>query len=373
MGRSLYIKDNAGHLRYWKIAPTFDGLEIEYGVVGGSPQFQYEVIEEGKQSRDVDQQIESRMMSRVNKQLDKGYQFDKSAAMQMKPVNSLGFCKPMLAKKSEDVDLKRLLTRDVYYQHKLDGNRCLIHNAGGLVAYTRNGKEFTTLKHITDKIKNVLPADYTFDGELYCHGVPLQTIVSWGKRLQADTLKLEYHIYDLISDQPFSERYAELGAILRASKDTLGGSITLVDTRRISPDSGPNFEGLPALVGGSRSLGYEGGMVRSDWALERGVFVPVGYQDGKRSGSLIKCKLWDDMEFEIVDVKPSADMWARLECKNPRGENFMVSCPGDVPFKRYVLDNKGEYIGKMVSVKFAYWTQDNVPFHPTAEAIRDYE
>lgn len=374
MGRSLYIKDNAGHLRYWKIAPTFDGLEIEYGVVGGSPQFQYETITEGKQSRDVDEQINSRMLSRVNKQLDKGYVFDKEQAANMRPVNALGFVKPMLAKKSEDVDLKKLLTRDVYYQHKLDGNRCLIHNDGtGLVAYTRNGKEFTTLKHITDQLKGILPADYTFDGELYCHGVPLQTIVSWGKRMQLSTLKLEYHIYDLISDEPFSARYNELGATLRGSKLDLGGSIRLVDTRRIRPDSGPNFEGLPTLVGGSRSLGYEGGMVRSDWALERGVFVPVGYQDGKRSGSLIKCKLWDSAEFEIIGVDTSADGWAILNLRNPRGPNFSVSCPGEVPFKHYVRVHKEKYISKMVTVKFAYWTADNVPFHPTAEAIRDYE
>lgn len=374
MGTTLYIKDNAGHLRYWKCYEVLNGLEIEYGVCGGTPQFQSEDVDYGKAGRDQDEQIESRMKSRINKQLDKGYVYNKIQAETMKPVNSLGFCKPMLAKKSEDVDLKKLLTRDVYYQNKLDGNRCLIHNDGtGLVAYTRNGKEFTTLKHITDRLKNIIPADATLDGELYCHGVPLQTIVSWGKRLQLDTLKLQYHCYDLISNEQFSERNKELGAIIRGRDSTLGGSIALVDTIKISPESGPNLGGIPPLVGKSRALGYEGGMIRSDWALERGIFMPVGYQDGKRSGSLIKCKLWDDMEFEIIGVDTSADGWAILNCRNPRGASFSVSCPGDVPFKRYVLLHKEKYISKMVSVKFAYWTKDNVPFHPTAEAIRDYE
>ena len=374
MSDTLYIKDNAGHLRYWKCYEVLNGLEIEYGVCGGTPLYQSEDIEEGKGGRDQDEQIASRIQSRINKQLDKGYVFDKEQAASMRPVNALGFVKPMLAKKSEDVDLKKLLTRDVYYQHKLDGNRCLIHNDGtGLVAYTRNGKEFTTLKHITDQLKNIIPADATLDGELYCHGVPLQTIVSWGKRLQADTLKLNYHCYDIVSKEPFSERINELGAILGGRTNTLGGSIRLVDTRRIRPDYGPNFEGLPTLVGGSRSLGYEGGMVRSDWALERGVFVPVGYQDGKRSGSLIKCKLWDSAEFEIIGVDTSADGWAILNLRNPRGHNFSVSCPGEVPFKHYVRVHKEKYIGKNVTVKFAYWTTDSVPFHPTAEAIRDYE
>ena len=374
METTLYIKDNAGHLRYWKCYEVLNGLEIEYGVCGGTPLYQSEDIEEGKGGRDQDEQIASRIQSRINKQLDKGYVFDKEQAASMRPVNALGFVKPMLAKKSEDVDLKKLMTRDVYYQHKLDGNRCLIHNDGtGLVAYTRNGKEFTTLKHITDQLKNIIPADATLDGELYCHGVPLQTIVSWGKRLQADTLKLNYHCYDIVSNDPFSERINELGAILGGRANTLGGNIALVDTIKISPESGPNLGGIPTLVGRSRADGYEGGMVRSDWALERGVFVPVGYEDGKRSGSLIKCKLWDSAEFEIIGVDTSADGWAILNLRNPRGPNFSVSCPGEVPFKHYVRVHKEKYISKMVTVKFAYWTTDNVPFHPTAEAIRDYE
>lgn len=374
MSDTLYIKDNTGHLRYWKCYEVLDGLEIEYGVCGGTPLYQSETIEEGKGGRDQDEQIASRIQSRINKQLDKGYVFDMAQATSMRPVNALGFVKPMLAKKSEDVDLKKLLTRDVYYQHKLDGNRCLIHNDGtGLVAYTRNGKEFTTLKHITDQLKNIIPADATLDGELYCHGVPLQTIVSWGKRLQLDTLKLKYHCYDIVSKEPFSERINELGAILGGRPNTLWGSIALVDTIKISPESGPILGGIPALVGRSRADGYEGGMVRSDWALERGVFVPVGYEDGKRSGSLIKCKLWDSAEFEIIDIIRAADDWARLVCKNPRGEDFKVSCPGDMTFKHHVRVHKEKYIGKKVTVKFAYWTKDNVPFHPTAEAIRDYE
>lgn len=374
MSDTLYIKDNAGHLRYWKCYEVLDGLEIEYGVCGGTPLYQSETIEEGKGGRDQDEQIASRIQSRINKQMDKGYVFDMAQATSMRPVNALGFVKPMLAKKSEDVDLKKLLTRDVYYQNKLDGNRCLIHNDGtGLVAYTRNGKEFTTLKHITDKLKSIIPADATLDGELYCHGVPLQTIVSWGKRLQLDTLKLQYHCYDLVSKEAFSNRSAELGAILTNRVSTLGGSIALVDTIRISPDYGATLGGIPALVGCSRAEGFEGGMVRSDWTLERGLFVPVGYEDGKRSGSLVKCKLWDGMEFEIIGIDTSADGWAILNMRNPRGASFSVSCPGDVPFKRYVLLHKEKYISKMVSVKFAYWTEDNVPFHPTAEAIRDYE
>lgn len=378
MDKPLYIRDNSGKIRYWVCREVLDGLEIEHGVLNGTPQFQFESIEEGKASRNQDEQIASRINSRYNKQLDKGYVYDLEVAKTMKPVNSLGFCKPMLAKKSEDVDLDKMMTRPFYLQNKLDGNRCLIHNDGtGLVAYTRNGKEFKTLRHILEPLQNIIPADYTLDGELYIHGVSLQTIVSWGKRLQPDTLKLQFHCYDLISPEPFSERNNELGAILTGAGKTLYPTTRLVLTSKFTPESTPNFGGsavdLAGLLRLARKDGYEGLMFRSDYALNRGNWEQVGYEDGKRSGSLIKLKLWEDQEFQIVDIQSSADGWAILHCLAPNGKPFTVSCPGDVTFKRHVLNNKHDYIGKNVTVQFAYWTEDGLPFHCVATAIRDYE
>ena len=378
MEKTLYIRDNAGKIRYWTCRPEPDGLEIEHGVLGGTPQFQYEAIEFGKGGRDQDEQIESRINSRVSKQLDKGYVEDLAQAETMKPMNRLGFSKPMLAKKSEDIDMVKMMTKPFYLQHKLDGNRCLIHNDGtGLVAYTRNGKEFKTLKHILEPLKDVVPSGWTLDGELYVHGQSLQTIVSWGKRLQPNTLKLEFHCYDMISDEGFWSRYNELRDVLTGASSKVYPTTRLLLTSKFTPESTPNF-GTPAvdlagLLRLARKDGYEGLMFRSDHSLNRGNWEQVGYEDGKRSGSLIKLKLWEDQEFPIVDIKPSADGWAILHCLAPNGKPFTVSCPGDVTFKRHVLNNKHDYIGKNVTVQFAYWTEDGLPFHCVATAIRDYE
>jgi DNA ligase 1 len=378
MERTLYIRDNAGKVRYWTARPEPDGLEIEHGVLGGTPQFQYESIEFGKAGRDQDEQIESRINSRASKQMDKGYVEDLSIAQTMKPMNRLGFAKPMLAKKSEDVDMNRMMTKPFYLQRKLDGNRCLVHNDGtGLVAYTRNGKEYKTLKHILEPLEAIIPSGFTFDGELYVHGIPLQTIVSWAKRLQPNTLKIEYHIYDTISDEGFGARLNELDGVLSRLDGKGYPSIKKVLTSKFTPESTPNLGGsavdLAGLLRNARSGGYEGLMFRSDYALDRGSFKSVGYEDGKRSGSLIKLKVWEDQEFPIVDIKPSADGWAILHCLAPNGKPFTVSCPGDVTFKRYVLNNKEKYIGKDVTVQFAYWTEEGLPFHCVATAIRDYE
>lgn len=367
----LYIRDNSGKLRFWSCYEVVGGIEIEHGVVGGASQFQFEEIEEGKGGRDVDEQIASRIESRTNKQLDKGYVRDIEVAKTMKPMNRLGFCKPMLAKKQEDVDIGLLRQKPFYIQYKLDGNRCLVHNDGTrLTAYTRNGKEFTTLDHILEPLKDIIPAGYTLDGELYIHGVSLQNIVSLVKRKQPGTEKVIYHVYDMISDDGFGSRYNELETILSDFKDNPTLPIKLVKTVRYEPY---NPIDLGALLREARRLKYEGLMFRSDYKVVRGKMLETGYEDGKRSGSLVKFKVWESEEFEVINIKPSADGWAILTCSNPRGENFTVSCPGNMSFRRHVLDCKHLYIGKQVTLNFAYWTADGKPFHPTAVAFRDYE
>lgn len=373
--RTLYIKDNAGHLRQWRCYEVLGGIEIEHGVVNGTMQYKYEEVD-GNSVRDQDEQIESRINSRYNKQIDKGYTYDMDKAANSKPMNALGFCKPMLAKKQCDASVDTLLKFPFYMQRKLDGNRCLIHNDGiKLTAYTRNGKQITTIDHILDELDGVIPEGVTLDGELYAHGIPLQTIVSYIKRKQVATASIQYHVYDLITDDVFSKRLERLESILSGFKSKVSSSIKLVETTLIKPEDS-SLGVLTNLVKAYRERGYEGGIGRSDYTVYRGVLKKVGYEDGKRSGSLVKFKEWESEEFNIVDIIPSEDGWARLVCEYRIGfatKKVTVSCPGDMNFKYHVMQNKDEYIGKKVTCDFAYWTNDHVPFHPTAVAIRDYE
>ena len=364
---TVYKQGADGSLRFWSIEQTPFGIIMEHGHVGGEVQTQEEIIDEGLAGRSLDEQIESRYNSRLNKKLDAGYVYDIEIAKMGKAKNMLGLCKPMLAQKSEDVDVSLLRKHTLYRQPKLDGNRCLIHNNGSrIVAYTRNGKEITTLDHITSSLD--IPVGFTLDGELYCHGESLQTIVSWVKRKQADTARIKYHVYDCVMNAPFSTRYAAL-------RDALEGKvykdITLVETIAISPDSGANLGGI---LSDYRDLGYEGGILRSDYTYDRyGKLTPVGYEDGKRSKSLIKLKAWQTEEFEIVDITESADGWGICHCITKSGNKFSVSAPGSHYHKRRMLTHKSEYIGKPLTVEFAFYTAALVPFHPVSVAVRDYE
>lgn len=348
---TLYIKDNTGALRFWSIEDTFDGIEMSFGQVGGAVQYKQEIIEEGKGGRDIDEQIESRMQSRINKQKDKGYVEDIELAKSRRAVNSLGLKKPMLAMPHGKV--KDLYTGASYVQNKYDGNRCLIHNDGvSTFAYTRNGKPFTTLSHILDGIK--IPEGMTIDGELYCHNTPLQTIVSWGKRKQENTKKLKFIAYDIIADDPYKDRLALL------EKLDLGKSAEVATTALydgFTPDS------LNTLLRKTIDNNYEGLIMRKG---------DVGYEDGKRSKSLIKVKAWISEECRVKDVVASEDGWGILVCVY-KGKEFRVSAPGTIQYKTHVLNQKQIYIGKDVTVEFANLTLAGVPFHPVAVAFRDYE
>lgn len=359
--KTLYIRDNSGAMIQWRVAETETGIMMEYGQVGGSMQIKYEDIDEGKGGRSLDEQIQSRMESRINSKRDKGYVESYEKAATNKATNILGYCKPMLAIPYEKVP--RTYFNDCYIQRKYDGNRCLIHNNGTrTIAYTRNGKLFTTLGHILKDVD--IPVGMTLDGELYCHGVPLQRIVSWGKRLQQDTAKLKFIAYDIISPEPYSTRLAVLREL---KKDKLGDSIELAETLRYGPNSPVELDviGVNKLLKEFIDDGYEGAIIRHG---------SKGYEDGKRSRNLIKVKAWQSCECEVIGVEQSVDGWAILICLY-KGKTFRVSAPGDMSEKHRAWDNRHAIIESdiPVTVEYANLTKDGIPFHPVAVAWRDYE
>ena len=340
----LYIKDNKGAIRIWEIETLPDGFEISHGVEGGSMQTKFEEVSKGKSNRTVEEQIELQVQSRINKQIDKGYSFSREDALK-KPTNALGLLKPMLAHKYRDiaVDFKK----GVFVQRKYDGNRCIIHNNyGELIAYSRNGKIISTINHILSTIK--LPEGASIDGELYCHGKSLQQIVSLVKRQQADCILLKFHAYDYISDLSFEERFD----ILKSVK----GAIEIVPTFKVNTEKSMVDYHIQF-----REEKYEGTILR---------LPGTGYEDGKRSRSLLKVKDFNDEEFQVINITPSKDGWAILTCMTSEGKSFNVSAPGTMSEKQEVLRYKELYIGKRVTVEYAYITEDRIPFHPIAKVWR---
>ena len=344
----LYIQDNSGAVREWAISSKDDTIYIRHGFYGGGMQYQQEVISEGKSTRSVDEQMMLRMASRISKQRDKGYQVSLDHALNNRPTNLLQMPKPMLAQKIEKV--KNIDYEGAIVQPKFDGNRCLIYCKDGVNrAYSRQGKPIEAITHILGDIE--MPEGTILDGELYHHGTPLQTIVSWVKRKQPDTDKLKYHVYDTVSNLPYKLRSELIRGI------PFGESISPVYGESVG-----SYEDVISAFRDYRADGYEGAIIR--WS-------DAGYEDGKRSRSLVKVKEWQSDEFLVVSVNRSKDGWAVLVCLAHNGERFGVSAPGAVAEKIHVWENRYDYVGKSITVEYANLTSDGVPFHPVAINFRD--
>lgn len=347
----LYKQDNKGVIRVWKIWSDSDNIIMSFGVLGGSMQEKIEHVPEGKAGRSILEQIKSRINSRISGQIDKGYVPDISKARLSKPVNVLGLPLPMLAQrydKVNNVDLEHS-----FMQHKYNGHRCLItKRKGRIIAYSRNGRIISSISHITDNLSSFLSEEETIDGELYCHNTPLQDISSWVKREQENTRKLKYIVYDCIMPVPFKER------LDRIFDGFIGFKNIVVAPTRYSN----TIKSIKDELSKSINDGYEGLIIRQGHH---------GYEDGKRSRSLIKVKKCFDEEFEIVDILESVDGWAILECETKEGRIFRVSAPGTIEDKKEVLYNAESYIGEFVNIEYFELTKNGTPFHPVARSFRN--
>ena len=346
----LYTKDAKGDIREWAISHDGETITIRYGFVGGTMQYQYEEIKTNSSGRDFFEQAELRVDSRISRQLDKGYVYSINKAREGKATNRMGKPKPMLAQKVDDV--RGIDWDNAIVQPKFDGNRCLIYCEDGVnKAYTRNGKPVEAIDHILQDI--TLEEGMIVDGELYCHGQKLQTIVSWIKRKQEQTKQLKYHLYDFVApDLSYKLRSEIIKGIPK------GSSIEAVYGLKVA-----SREALQLAFRAYRAGGYEGAILR--WG-------DFGYEDGKRSKSLLKLKEFHSDEFKVIDIIKSNEGWGILVCElQDRTGTFKVSAPGDMAEKYSYVINKDLYIGKDVTVEYAGLTNLGVPFHPIAINFRE--
>lgn len=348
--KSLYYKDVKGSIRVWSVFPTDQGFVTESGMLGGNLIQVPHMVPYGLGSRDQNEQIESMIQSRINKRIDRGYCHTVEQAQSGKPTNALGWHKPMLARRFDKV--KEIDWSMTFVQRKFNGHRCIVRGEDD-VAYSRGGK---ILGAIPEIIEDVGYADgIPIDGELYCHGVPLQTISSWAKKRQPDTHKLTFMVFDAIMDEPYYERLR----FLRDIEGSFGPRVKIVPTDMCIGEFNPR----PVMEQFIKE-GYEGLILRLN---------DFPYEDGKRSKGLIKVKSYLDKEFKVVRILKSVDGWARLVCEVRPGVYFNCSAPGNFEEKTEVFQNKENYIGRFVNVQFPEYTNDGKPSQPVAVYWRDPE
>lgn len=354
----LFSKCKNEQIRRWSIWSEEDYIYMDYGVLGGETQTDNEHIPMGLSTRTLEEQIQSRINSRVNKKIDQGYVHSIEDARNNIRTNALGY--PRSSKCKAFNKVKNFPYGKVYSQRKLDGHHCtIINDDGTYVAYSSSGKIIDTIPEILASIE--IPVGRLIEGELYHHGTILQTISSWVKRRQENTLKLKFVVYEVnLSDVGYGERLRFLNNLKIHNKN-------FVEIHKTDLLIG-EFNVLP-LIKQEVEKGYEGLVLRPD---------DNSYASFEKTDACIKVKpihfkgeFAIDDEFLVVRILSSKDGWAILVCVTDKGKEFRVSAPGSMPEKTEVLRNKENYIHKHVEIEFAGWTKRKVPQHPVALRWRE--
>ena len=277
--------------------------------------------------------------------------------------------KPMLAYPVSDKPID--YNNKISIQPKLDGVRCLIqYDAGKVTAYSRTGKEWKNIEHITlnlykffDKHPNVI-----LDGELYNHDLRnnFEKIISLVRktkptdqdRLDARELT-QFHCYDIINEtKTFEERNRFITQTVPRSH-----CVYHVNTVPVYDD-----EHAKTLHKVNLDNGYEGSIVRTNDTYQC-----------KRSHNLRKFKEFSDAEATIIGYEEGkgkrVNTLGKFIMQDDDGNEF--GCP---PGKGHnykdmenMLNSIHDYIGARATFTYFERTKAGSYRHPLFKAIRNYE
>lgn len=355
---TLYTKTAKDGLNEWTVWVEDAYVCTRWGQVGGQMQttrFECEAKNVGRANQTTPWiQAIQEAASLWKKKVKKKYHWDPNHWEENRNL------KPMLAKDYKAQKKPPLYPADG--QPKLDGLRCLAYRKNGKVVLQSRGGDPYVVHHIIEQLETRLPDGIILDGELYEHGVSLQTINSWVRRPQEDSRHLKYVVYDMFiernQESPWDERLAYLQQTFET--DLVGASdVQLISTTALN---GP--QDLMDLHNYYVDQGFEGAMYRS----RSGV-----YRFGYRSSDLLKYKDFQDDEFLIAGWTSGKGKFEdvpifRCQCGD---KYFDVTPKGTQAERLEMLRNAESYVGKMLTVRFFNYTPDGLPFLPVGVAIRE--
>jgi len=178
---------------------------------------------------------------------------------------------------------------------KLDGVRCIIRKEeGGIVAYSRQGNEFTTLQKVIDDVAKI-PGNFVFDGEICMMdengNEDFQGIMKQIKRKDHTIENPKYIIFDCLSIEEFDTKKGIAHLTSRVNRMAVR-DLSEYNTLDALPQSKVNNEEeLAGWIAEADKNGFEGVMLRKN----------VSYE-GKRTKSLLKCKKFFDAEYIVESV-----------------------------------------------------------------------
>ncbi len=375
----LYGVSRVGKVKQWQArAEEHDNgtasIIVESGYVGGKIRESPKLIKKGKnigKSNETTpfQQAVSEIQSKWNAKRHENYELD-----QMDPNNYIPrLMLPQLAKGPG----QGKIVYPCYIQPKLNGV-CDVAEPPMVPPYfspspdlilhhTKGGHFFSTLSHL-DKWIHKLNAPAPLHGELYKHGWSLQKIGSYTKKIKPDQHLLEYWLYDIAwMDTPYDIRMRWLQEIIGLiTRNFPECPIKFTPTKLVY-----NYDEAKIFHDKCVVDGFEGAMLKNKHGL---------YMFQYRSNEIEKVKDYKTEEFEIVGGKEGSgtdEGCIVYRCITESGLEFDARPRGTVEDRRDMFQNLSNDIGKMLTVRFAEYSDEGVPLQPVgvpeAEVVRDYE
>jgi len=265
-------------------------------------------------------------------------------------------------------NFKDRLQYPLFIQPKLDGVRLLARFKDGAVQlYTRRLHTvagFENIKRDLDLMfKSTHLTSYIVDGELYAHGMNLQTISGIVRNESiSEEMKsqLQYHVFDFFDigqeDLSFSNRHVSLTKFVESVEST---NVILNPT-----SFAETSEDADLLYKNYTKQGYEGVIYKSDKKP-----YEFDFNKEKRSGWYLKRKKQDDAEFPIVAF--SHGKGKDVDCivftlQGPNGKTFNCVPNGTYDYRKElyaqaVASFDELFLGKLAKVIFDDLSKDKVP------------
>ena len=186
-----------------------------------------------------------------------------------------------------------------------------------------------------------------YDGELYCHGMSFEDIVSRVSRtvnLHSDYESIRYHIFDYVNDEPQMSRLYDLTQHLPLQ----GNHITLAPYYICD-----NLEDIMRIYDLLLNKGYEGIIVRH---------LEAPYVR-KRSVYMMKFKPKKEDIYDIIGYKEEIDKdgfpkgrLGSIVCSSERNDTFSVGSGLSDDDREYFWSIRETLAGKFVKVQYQHLT-----------------
>jgi DNA ligase-1 len=325
-------------------------IVTRHGVTGGKMVEHISLVKEGKNKgkkneTTVEQQADLEVQRECVKKKKQGYHLKNE-------VNVI--IKPMLAQ-----EYKQQNVTPAWVQPKLDGVRCLVYLENGEVVFqSRQNTIYDPILHLVGELRAILERapDIVLDGELYAHELGFENIISMVRRAKVKhpgIHNIKYHMYDLFykdTSMYFIDRHQLLTKIYDGEPN-----VVVVETIPVKKSD------IETLLHKYIAANYEGIMIRGNGVYKHG-----------RSKDLLKYKLFQDDEFEVVGHHEGQGGIPIFECKI-KDKTFSVAMKGTTESKKERMENVEEFYGKLLTVKYQELSADGIPRFPVGIAFRDYE